>query len=409
MPKQYIKLPKLNGQKVRKKYYVSSAIRHPAKGNIPMMIWILERFVEEGDIVLDPMAGIGTTLLEGMRLFPNSLFIGVELEEKFIKWCNASIKKIERIAKEDWFMKVGKAICVQGDARELEKVLKEKVNKIISSPPYSETIKKSKKGSDITAQRDKWAKLMEERDKLLNRNWGKNRRTEGRLKAIETMLSGYSRNPKNIGNLPHGQADKIITSPPFGQAQFGGGIAKKGYTGNKHSPTDLVGKRAYMPENTGQDKKNISNLPYVDKVISSPPYEQTASPHARGTPLSKDKGTKIGCHNIAEGYIKNKQNIGNLKQQTYLQAMYLVYCQCFRVLKDGGLMILILKDFVRKGRRIPLGEHTIKLCEMAGFKHFHTYYRKIENPSFWRILYQQKYPEVEQIDCEDILVFKKVR
>lgn len=490
MSKQYIKLPKLNGQKVRKKYYISSAVRHPAKADIPLMVWILKKFCKNGEIVLDPMAGIFTTGVEGIRLFPNSLFIGIELEHKFVKWANASIKKTERIAREDWFMEIGKAVCVQGDARDLQRVMKKrvdkivssppysgvmnakrhtdsgicardpkmvkmryadkivtsppfggqvqhktnylgkqkresgfeysedpenignlpqgKISKIISSPPYSETIRKGHEGPNVTAQRDRWAKLMEERDKLLNRNWGKNRHTEGRLKAIETMLSGYSGNPENIGNLKHGQISKIITSPPFGQAQSGGGIAKKGYTGPKHTPHD-IGSRSYMPENTGENKNNISNLSYVDKVISSSPYEQSFGASRHGEKIRTRKSKIQNEKRLPTTYTKEQteNNVGNLKGETYLEAMLLIYQQCFKVLKPEGLMILITKDFIRNKKRIQLGKDTIKLCEMAGFKHFHTYYRKIENPSFWRILYQQKYPEVEQIDCEDILCFRK--
>ncbi len=352
MKKKYINLPDIRGQKIRKKYYCTSAVKHPAKADIPMMIWILTNFVKDGDIVLDPMAGIGGTLIEGMRLFPNSLFLGVELEEKFVKWTNASIKKTEKIAREDWFMKVGKAICVQGDARQLAKVLKEKVN-------------------------------------------------------------------------------KIITSPPFGQAQSGGGIAKKGYTGSKHSPTDLIGKRSYMPENTGKDEKNISNLPYVDKVISSPPYEGVEASLHKSKFKNPEKFAEISSKRFREGkkkghfaskeailrqiqkeekqYSSNKNNIGNTKGQTYLSEMLIIYQQCYKVLKSGSLMILILKDFIRKGKRIPLGEDTIRLCQMAGFEYIKTYYRKIEHPSFWRILQIQKYGEAYRIDAEDILVFKKLK
>lgn len=385
MPKEYIKLRKLNGQKVRNKYYVTNAVRHPAKGDIPMMIWILERFVKDGEIVLDPMAGIGTTLLEGMRLFPKSLFIGIELEHKFVKWTNASIKKTESIARENWFMKIGKAICIQGDARDLERVLKKKVDKIVSSPPYSQ-----------------------KNEPFASKSYLKIRKEKGRDTSQPSQnYIPYSQDPSNIGNLAHGNVNKIITSAPFGQAQSGGGIAKKGYTGDKHSPTDLIGKRSYMPENTGQDKKNISNLPYIDKVISSPPYEGTVSPYTGGAPMPEDKGPHIGCRNIRTGYTKDRNNLGNIKGKSYLEAMLLVYQQCFKVLKPDGLMVLITKDFIRNKKRVRLGEDTIKLCEMAGFKHFHTYYRKIENPSFWRILYQQKHPEVEQIDCEDILCFRK--
>lgn len=379
--KQYIKLPNTSGQKIRKKYYIASAVKHPAKADLSMMIWILKKFVEDGDTVLDPMAGIGGTLIEGMRLFPNSLFLGVELEEKFVKWCNASIKKTEKIAKEDWFMKVGKAICVQGDARELINILKTKVNKIISSPPYAERYayknpEKKQKDDPYASKQDRIHRPYSQNpNNIGNLNYGQANKIitsppwGGQVQHKTNYLgkqkreSGfeYSENPKNIGNLPHGKADKIITSPPFGQAQSGGGIAKKGYTGTKHSPTDLVGRRSYMPENTGKNEKNISNLPYVD----------------------------------------------DLKEQTYLQAMFLIYQQCFKILKSEGLMILITKDFIRNQKRVRLGEDTIKLCEMAGFKHIETYHRKIKNPSFWRILYEQKYPDADKIDCEDIILLKK--
>jgi len=428
MSKQYIKLPKLNGQKVRKKYYVSQVFEgHPAKGDIPMMIWILEEFLKDGEIVLDPMAGIGTTLLEGMRLFPNSLFIGIELEYKFVKWANASIKKTERIARQDWFMEIGKAVCVQGDARNLQRVMKKKVDKIISSPLFGGQVQhktnylgkqKQESGFEYSEDPENIGNLPQGKiDKIVTSppysetrmDGGKTARKRGGFKPYtdeppDTWRT--QRDQRNIGNLPHGKFDKIITSPPFGQAQSGGGIAKKGYTGDKHSPQD-VGKYSYTPENVGQEKGNISNLPYVDKVISSPPYEQTTSPFLGGALIPEDKGPHIGCRNIRNGYTKDRNNLGNTKGKTYLEAMLLVYQQCFKVLKPDGLMVLITKDFIRNYKRVHLGGDTLNLCQMAGFKYIHTYHRKIDNPSFWRNDYYKKHPEVEQIDCEDILVLKK--
>ncbi|GAH39851.1 unnamed protein product, partial [marine sediment metagenome] len=67
MTKQYIKLPGISNQKIRQKYYTATSISHPAKANIPMMHWILKKFCQDGDVVLDPMAGIFTTGVEGMR------------------------------------------------------------------------------------------------------------------------------------------------------------------------------------------------------------------------------------------------------------------------------------------------------------------------------------------------------
>jgi len=323
-------------------------------------------------------------------------------------------------------MEVGKAICVQGDSRELEKVMKKKVDKIISSPPYAENThhsdnpqeleylrpgRKARVAGTAGEREDNIGQLSyDQADKIITSppysnvvsndkegpSAGANERKYGRWKKGTAKKQSYTQSDELS------KINKIITSPPFGQAQSGGGIAKKGYDGPKHSPTDLIGKRSYMPENTGKNKKNISNMPYADKVITSPPYQETISKST--SRMCREEMDRKLWHS---DYGNDKKNIGNLKQQTYLEAMAIVYDRCYRVLKSEGLMILILKDFIRKGKRVPLGEDTIKLCELAGFTYIKTYHRKIENPSFWRILYEQKYPDAEKIDCEDILCFRK--
>jgi len=202
-------------------------------------------------------------------------------------------------------------------------------------------------------------------------------------------------------------ADSIITSPPYAEAQEGAGIARRGYQGSKHGPTDLVGKRSYMPGVHGESDGQIGNLPYgsIDSVITSPPYEEAMgekhhSPaHER---ISRDKHwdttyTERG----AEG------NIGNLKGSTYLSAMLQVYLQCHKVLKDGGLMIIVTKNFIRDRKEVKLDEDTIRLCEQAGFRLVERHYRRLPTQSFWRVIYHQKYPDAPVLDKEDILVFQK--
>ncbi|GAI13443.1 unnamed protein product, partial [marine sediment metagenome] len=102
-----------------------------------------------------------------------------------------------------------------------------------------------------------------------------------------------------------------------------------------------------------------------------------------------------------------ENNIGNLKGDTYLQAMLQVYRSCFAVLRDGGLMILVVKNFIRNKQVVRLDEDTIKLCEQAGFSFLERHYRKLTSQSFWRTIYHQKHPEVEKIEHEDVLVLIK--
>jgi hypothetical protein len=87
--------------------------------------------------------------------------------------------------------------------------------------------------------------------------------------------------------------------------------------------------------------------------------------------------------------------------------MALVYRECWKVLRHGGLMVLVVKSFIRNKQIVDLAADTIKLCEQAGFRLQETWKRRLPAQSFWRILYSKKYPEVKPILFEDVLVFEK--
>jgi hypothetical protein len=70
-------------------------------------------------------------------------------------------------------------------------------------------------------------------------------------------------------------------------------------------------------------------------------------------------------------------------------------------------MILVTKDFIRNKQRVLLSVDTLELCEQAGFVLEDWHERKLTQQSFWRTIYHQKYPEVDKIETEDILVFRK--
>jgi len=147
------------------------------------------------------------------------------------------------------------------------------------------------------------------------------------------LHSGYSKDLNNIGNLHHGEIDVVLTSPPYAEAQEGGGIAKRGY--QSATRTEDIGKHSYMPDKF-ENEENISRLPFgnVDAVITSPPYSNIArakqgaiSPHMQGL-ISKLSGipieefahdleklkeaVKLAQAKIPFKYSDNEQNIGNL-------------------------------------------------------------------------------------------------
>jgi len=262
---------------------------------------------------------------------------------------------------------MGQAVIKQGDARELEGV---SVDCVISSPPYSEMVHK---GSGEWSQSP-----------------------DGKMVGVP-QGADYTASKDNISNLPYGQIDAVITSPPYEEA-----MGKK-----HHSP---------RADKLAQEKSNpVTYTERVDAVITSPPYERslTAESGDKGwdklaeDPTSNRYGRK-SVPSVGAEYSSDVANIGNLKADSYLEAMLQVYQQCHKCLKpDGGLMILVTKNFIRDKQIVPLDEHTIKLCEQAGFQFVERHYRKLMAQSFWRTIYYQKFPDAPRIDQEDVLVFRR--
>lgn len=54
---------------------------HPTQKPLPLMEWIIEKYTNEGDTVLDPFMGSGTTGVAALKL--GRKFIGIEKEPKY--------------------------------------------------------------------------------------------------------------------------------------------------------------------------------------------------------------------------------------------------------------------------------------------------------------------------------------
>ena len=150
------------------------------------------------------------------------------------------------------------------------------------------------------------------------------------------------------------------------------------------------------------DARQLEGL--FDSVITSPPYENQGQGQGNEYHAERMRGSETG---LGRGYSKSTKSIGNLKGNTYLSAMLEVYKQCYKVLKEKGLMILVTKNFIRNKQIVNLDKDTIKLCEQAGFTFVEQHYRELPAQSFWRIIYKQKYPDAPEIKYEDVLVFRK--
>ena len=162
----------------RKWLMTAESFKHPAKMSIPVLLWIVQRYTKRGDMILDPMAGAGTTML-ACWLGRNCVL--VELEQKFVDMCNASWEKLRRMPPALGF-EMGHCEIRQGDARQLAGVL---VDVVIFSPPYSDVIRRGNSGGPGASGKGK----------------------------PPSCLACYSEDPSNIGNLPYGDIDVVIASP----------------------------------------------------------------------------------------------------------------------------------------------------------------------------------------------------
>ena len=430
--KEILKFPPAPGFGRFKTFFDGSSVAHPAKMHVELCAELIRRYTKPGDVVLDPMNGVGTTTILCVLLGRNA--IGVELEEKFHNWCEISRKiteekirgflgalkkrppvtgwcecnptedsyepamdvknpdeviekfpiKIETCEKcgKPIYPRFGKVVHICGDARKLSTILKEheeEVRCVLFSPPYS----LGHDSGDNASEKYRW-----------------------RLDEQRKHTRAYSEG-NNIAKLPHGEVDSVIFSPPFGQVQKGGGIAQKGYD-DQYGRDERLHLRHDRPLSERDD--NISNLPYgVNCVITSPPYvDSMGDKHhsPRGDEIVREKR-----HYNTYTEAKKKDNIGNLRKETYLSAMVTVYEQCHLVLKQGGKMIVIVKPFVRNFKVVKLHEHTIKLCELAGFVLKEVLLFKLPQQSFWRILYKKKHgskvKNLDLLDYEWVLVFEK--
>jgi DNA modification methylase len=403
------------------------SIKHPAKADFYMIEWIILNQTKPGDIILDPLAGIGRT---GMAaVIHNRNCVMVELEERFVEWIQENMKNTMEhpsINEKGWYK------IIHGDARNLVQLLSEQpdVNTIVTSPPYAEGIGHSqgKRAGKDKIGKDRFYGYYEDGNKqnignlpvgdvdivvtsppyaeTLNekKNTKSNLRREERLKlaghnpkdfmggnarvcSIENGMR-YSFNPDNIGNLKEGNIDVVITSPPYGQAQKGRGIAVKGH----HNDPKLA-QRCYSQN-------------AFDTIITSPPYEDVYGASRHGDKIRNNSSQIHDEKKLATTYTteQNQNNIGNLSKETYYGAMLEVYQQCYDVLKPGGKIIIIVKDYIRNFKRVPLGENTKKLLEKAGFQYQTSYWRKLNKLSFWILNYRKKYPHAEKVDHEEIII-----
>jgi len=183
----------------------------------------------------------------------------------------------------------------------------------------------------------------------------------------------------------------------------------------------------------------------LDAVVTSPPWERQESANAarkhanpEAVAEKRARGYATGAvrgHGASKkailaqmerensyGYSDSERQIGNSAGTTYWQAVAEVYAQCALALKPGGIMAVVIKDYVKKGARVPLCDQTLELLVRLGFVPvvrmrawlvqeqrdaglFGAIVKKTERKSFFRMLAERK--GSPRIDFEEVLVVRR--
>jgi hypothetical protein len=398
----------------------SESFSHPAKfapGLIDRIFkhGLKQGYWQKGDLIGDPFGGIAGGGI--VAAFNWLRWCGVELEKKFVSLGRQNIE-MHRPAWESYGFPV--PVLIRGDSRRFSEIAV--AAGIVTSPPYADCLTPMNNGIDWEKADPKW-------------RTSKRKDTPGR----SSMANGYGENPANIGNLRMGS---IVTSPPYADAvsarSHGIDWSKAGpATGNRkrgegtrHEST-LRAQLNYSP-----NPANIGNLK-IDAVYTSPPWEKGAEGAFRGGKWRNPEdalaaGRGHGASDAArmrqlerdeqKKYGNSDGQIGNDSGETYWQAMRRVYAECWRALKPGGHMAVVVKAHVKNKKKVHLPQQTLKILLCIGFEPverikamlvkeetqpglFGEITKRTERKSFFRRLAEKK--GSPRIDWEEVLIVRK--
>ncbi|WP_067141610.1 TRM11 family SAM-dependent methyltransferase [Microtetraspora malaysiensis] len=111
--------------------YLPASMDHPAKMLPAIASQVIATYTQPGDLVLDPMCGIGTTLVEAIHLGREA--VGVEYEAR---WANLAVANLLHAHRQG---ATGTSRVIVGDSRRIRVLLggsAGRVALVLTSPPY---------------------------------------------------------------------------------------------------------------------------------------------------------------------------------------------------------------------------------------------------------------------------------
>lgn len=362
---------------------VPGAMAHPAKFSSRLIRKIYEHlfeenWVEQGDSILDPFGGIALGALNAMEM--GLRWTGVELEPKFVELGEHNISNWDAKfhSMPHWS---GQAVLMQGNSRELLKVVMGQQDSAVSSPPYADSVDQHREANDSNARIERMRQAGIDVTKKSN---------IGGPGGVVSTDQNYGDTDGQLGAMKGDGFDSAVSSPPFRQSEGGtpepkpgGAIDKKLYA--RHAAGNS------SAEGYGATEGQLANMKEgdFDGTVSSPPYTGSVQPESNSKSIDLEKQyksyRKSGGGQSFEAFRKTQelhsQGYGNTDGQLgaesaddFWMAARTIVEQVYAALKPGGHACWVCKDFVRGGERVQFSDQWRQLCEAVGFTTLHEHH-----------------------------------
>lgn len=346
---------------------VPAAFAHPAKMSRALGERIFDHgqakgYWRPGDLIVDPFGGISTTGLIGA--YRGYRVVTVELEPRFVELGNANIEKNRRHLER---LGLPLPVHVQGDSRRLGEIVAGAAGALLS-PPYG--------GND---DRDFTGEARDQR-----RGYQPERFT-GSFRRVYSGTSVAEVNPANAGDMPTGDHAAVVgalTSPPYADSL------------RPETPEQSQRRAEWIAEaKTRRDGRRLhvamadvsmgAGYTTPTGAITSPPYANSINANASANDatararrkisagidmrLSRNKGGPNSVVNQPQTYGGSAGNLGAMSADTYWSAVAQVYRELHALLPIDGAAAVVVKDYVKDKKRVPLCDQTAELLEALGF------------------------------------------
>lgn len=358
---------------------VPEAITHPAKYSSKLIRRIYEHitacgWIVPGSTVFDPFGGVALGALDAMRL--GYSWRGVELEERFAAIGNKNIEmwNARYSSMPGWSQD---AVLLRGDSTGLFRLLSaDGQDASISSPPFGEAqsgggIASSVRGESAYEVTGGTARTKRAANSAVGFGYQGQGNTDGNLSALPITSGGFL---------------TAVSSPPFLQSKGGKGVSE----GMDPSVLKRHAAGNGAASAYGLSDGQLTNLPEgdFDAAISSPPFENSLSrdyldadqrrAYARSNGIENSENVspidleKVSLRN--QTYGEANGNIGNSQGEDFWSAARLIVEQTYKTLAPGGHAVWVVKDFVKGGKIVPFSDQWRQLCEAVGFVTLHEHH-----------------------------------